>query len=201
MANQTETEVSLEAPQQRVRLGLSTAYSVSRITTIQRTVMRRSTLRNTKKKSARSTMPASCALGRPSIRLQLVQNMLNAFSAQEYIISTTTAGVKLMNTTGEIRTNKEEENDYLTLRRPTITISSTITFTQFMMTSKMTNLKRNQIRKQIISNTSYCTNNTIFTHTALNIIIVTYTRSPDQIVNHFYLDLKPELAIKTLKCY
>ena len=146
-------------------------------------------------------MPASCALGRPSIRLQLVQNMLNAFSAQEYIISTTTAGVKLMNTTGEIRTNKEEESDYLTLRRPTITISSTITFTQFMMTSKMTNLKRNQIRKQIISNTSYCTNNTIFTHTALNIIIVTYTRSPDQIQNHFYLDLKPELAIKTLKCY
>ena len=135
MANQTETEVSLEAPQQRVRLGLSTAYSVSRITTIQRTVMRRSTLRNTKKKSARSTMPASCAFGRPSIRLQLVQNMLNAFSAQEYIISTTTAGVKLMNTTGEIRTNKREENDYLTLRRPTITISSTITFTQFMMTS------------------------------------------------------------------
>ena len=190
MANQTETEVSLEAPQQRVRLGLSTAYSVSRITTIQRTVMRRSTLRNTKKKSARSTMPASCALGRPSIRLRLVQNMLNVFSAQEYIISTTTAGVKLMNTTGEIRTNKEEENDYLTLRRPTITISSTITFTQFMMTSKMTNLKRNQIRKQIINNTSYYTNNTIFTQNALNTTILTPTHSPNQIENRFYLDLR-----------
>ena len=65
----------------------------------------------------------------------------------------------------------------------------------------MTNLKRNLVRKQMISNIPSYTNNTIFTYTALNMIIVTYTRSPDQIVNHFYLDLKPELAIKTLKCY
>ena len=111
MANQTETEVSLEAPQQRVRLGLSTAYSVNRTHTILLSVPSESTLQNTKKKSAGSTMPASCALGQPSTRLRHVQKSLNASSAQGHITSITIAEVKLMITTRGIRTNQSEEND------------------------------------------------------------------------------------------
>ena len=111
MANQTETEVSLEAPQQRVRHGLSTAYSVSRIHIIQHTVLLRSMLHSIKKTSARSTMPASCVLGQQSIRLQHVLERSNVSSVREHIISTTTAGLKLMITTRGTRTNLQEESD------------------------------------------------------------------------------------------
>ena len=111
MANQTETEVSLEAPQQRVRHGLSTAYSVSRIHITQHTVLLRNILHNIKKTSARSTMPASCALGQPSIRLRHVQERSNVSAVREYIILTTTAGVKLMITTRGTRTNLQGESD------------------------------------------------------------------------------------------
>ena len=56
-------------------------------------------------------MPASCALGQPSIRLRHVQERLNVSSVREYIILTTTAGMKLMIITKGTRTNLQEESD------------------------------------------------------------------------------------------
>ena len=133
MANQTETEVSLETPQLRVRHGLNTAYFVSKILTTPHTVLLRSTLRNIRKTSARSTMPASCAFGQLSIRLKRAPNLLNAFSVHEFIISITTAVLKLMNISREIRIETVDGNDYQILKRTTIIQTSNIITQSFMI--------------------------------------------------------------------
>ena len=132
MANKTETEVSLEAPQQRVRHGLNTAYFVSKTPTTLHTVLLRSTPRNIKKTSARSTMPASCASGQPSTKLKRALNLLNVFSVHEFIISITTAVLKSMNISREIRIGVVERNDYQILKR-TIFIQTSNIITQSFM--------------------------------------------------------------------
>ena len=154
MANQTETEVSLEAPQQRVRLGLNTAYFVNKTHTTPHTVLLRSTPRNIKKISARSTMPASCASGQPSTKLKRVPNLLNVFSVHEFIISITTAVLKLMNISREIRIETVDENDYQILKRTTIIQTSNIitqsfTIIYFIINTKFIHLQKTALKKII----------------------------------------------------